>query len=205
MDCVPLHPPAAVQEVAFVEDHVSVALEPNVREVGLTEMLTVGAGALTVKASGADVPPPGDGFTTVMFALPAEAISEAAIEAVSWDALTYVVERLLPFQSTVALETKLVPFTVSVKALPPAVAEAGEAELIEGTGFDEPLPQPTVASPRMATAKHATRVRPSTRVDEKVSIHNSEGAVRNRWVEMDCPGNIFGIFIDTPRLPGRSN
>src|ERR1700722_508427 len=39
--CVPLQEPLAVQEVAFVEDHVSVALCPSVIEVGLIERLTV--------------------------------------------------------------------------------------------------------------------------------------------------------------------
>jgi stage V sporulation protein SpoVS len=47
-----------VQEVASVEDHVSFALAPNVREVGLTEMLTVGAGALTVSVADALPLPP---------------------------------------------------------------------------------------------------------------------------------------------------
>jgi hypothetical protein len=31
---------------------------------------------------------------------------------------------------------KLVPFTVRVKAAPPAVAAEGESEVIDGTGFD---------------------------------------------------------------------
>jgi hypothetical protein len=37
-------------------------------------------GVATVKVNCADVPPPGDGFTTVISAMPEEAISEAAIE-----------------------------------------------------------------------------------------------------------------------------
>jgi hypothetical protein len=37
-------------------------------------------GVATVKVNCADVPPPGDGFTTVISAVPEEAISEAAIE-----------------------------------------------------------------------------------------------------------------------------
>jgi len=50
----------------------------------------------------------------------------------------------------------LLPYTVSVKALPPAVADAGEIELIDGTGLegggvvvppdDEPPPQPAAPS-----------------------------------------------------------
>jgi hypothetical protein len=45
-------------------------------------------GALTVKLTAAEVPPPGDGFVTVTGAVPALAISVARIAAVSWVALT---------------------------------------------------------------------------------------------------------------------
>jgi hypothetical protein len=41
---LPLQAPLAVQEAAWVLDHVSVADWPSVIEVGLTEMVTVGAG-----------------------------------------------------------------------------------------------------------------------------------------------------------------
>ena len=41
--CAPLQAPLAVQEVAFVEDQVSVALCPTVMVVGATEIVTVGA------------------------------------------------------------------------------------------------------------------------------------------------------------------
>jgi hypothetical protein len=43
-DWLPLQAPLAAQEVAWVLDHVNVADWPAVIEVGLTEMLTVGAG-----------------------------------------------------------------------------------------------------------------------------------------------------------------
>jgi hypothetical protein len=46
-----------------------------------------------------------------------------------------VVERLLPFHCTVDADTKLVPFTVRVKAAPPTLADDGEMEDIEGTGL----------------------------------------------------------------------
>jgi hypothetical protein len=39
---LPLHAPDAVQEVALVDDHVRVALPPDVTEVGEAEMTTVG-------------------------------------------------------------------------------------------------------------------------------------------------------------------
>jgi hypothetical protein len=57
--------------------------------------------------------------------MPAEAIRVAGTEAVSCVALTKVVASVVPFQFTVAPETKLVPFTVSVNAPPPGAADAG--------------------------------------------------------------------------------
>jgi hypothetical protein len=44
---VPDQPPAAVHEVALVEDQLTVALWPLVIVLGLAEMATVGAGLLT--------------------------------------------------------------------------------------------------------------------------------------------------------------
>ena len=41
---VPVQPPPAVQEVALVEDHVSVALWPEVMLVGFADNDAVGAG-----------------------------------------------------------------------------------------------------------------------------------------------------------------
>ena len=40
-----------------------------------------------------------------------------------------------PFQSTVEVETKLVPFTVRVNWADPAVVEAGLIEVVVGTGL----------------------------------------------------------------------
>ncbi len=61
-------------------------------------------------------------------------------------ALTNVVVRALPFQLTAELETKFVPFTVSVKDGAPAVALAGEREAILGTGFLLKWPHPATHS-----------------------------------------------------------
>jgi hypothetical protein len=41
---VPLHPPAAVHEVASVEDQVTVEILPDVMLGGLAEIVTVGGG-----------------------------------------------------------------------------------------------------------------------------------------------------------------
>jgi hypothetical protein len=63
-------------------------------------------------------------------------MSAAVIVAWTWVALTNVVVRLAPFQFTTEPLTNPVPFTVCVKATPPAVAFDGESEVIVGTGFD---------------------------------------------------------------------
>jgi hypothetical protein len=72
---------------------------------------------------------------TVTAALPALAMSPAGIDAVTWPELTKVVARSAPFQRTRDEEMKLLPFTVSVKDAPPAVAEVGLMLVIAGTGF----------------------------------------------------------------------
>ncbi len=51
---VPDQPPAAVHEVAFVEDHVSVALDPEVIDVGFAAKVTVGATGAGVTLTVAD-------------------------------------------------------------------------------------------------------------------------------------------------------
>jgi hypothetical protein len=49
--------------------------------------------------------------------------------------LTIAVVRAAPSHCTIAPETKLVPFTVSVYAVPPATVVAGDNEVTVGTGF----------------------------------------------------------------------
>ena len=44
--CEPLQPPEAVQDVASVEDQVSVVVEPDMTDVGCAEIVTVGAGVV---------------------------------------------------------------------------------------------------------------------------------------------------------------
>ena len=63
------------------------------------------------------------------------AMSAAEMAAVTLVLPTNVVVRADPFQSTTEPETKFEPFTVRVKAGPPAVALLGEIELIAGTGL----------------------------------------------------------------------
>ena len=97
-----------------------------------------GGAPVTVKVRTADVPPPGAGVKTMTCAVPAVAISAAAICAVSWVAETKVVVRLAPFQRTTEPETKLLPPTVRTKAAPPAAAEVGASVPITGKGLPPP-------------------------------------------------------------------
>jgi hypothetical protein len=55
---VPVQPPAAVHEVALVEDQVMVEILPDAMLVGLAENATVGSGLLLPEVPPAEVPPP---------------------------------------------------------------------------------------------------------------------------------------------------
>jgi hypothetical protein len=64
VDCVPVtafapdHAPEATHEVAFVDDHVSVALLPLFKALGPTLNVTVGAAALTETVADCAALPP---------------------------------------------------------------------------------------------------------------------------------------------------
>lgn len=122
----------------------AVKLEPTILSVNVALscsllfgeiVLILGAGLLVLKLIAAEVPPPGDGLTTATFAVPAVEMSDAAMDAVSCDALTKVVVRLLPFHSTFEPDMKLLPFIVNVKAGPSTLAEVGERDEIDGVGL----------------------------------------------------------------------
>jgi hypothetical protein len=110
------------------------AAPPAVVLVG-DSVVTVGAGLLTVNVAAADVPPPGAGLVTVTFTVPPVAMAVAGMAAVSCVALTNVVVTAAPLKLTAEVETKFVPFTVSVNAAPPAVALEGERLVIAGSGL----------------------------------------------------------------------
>ena len=88
-----------------------------------------------VKLTALDVPPAGAGLATMTLAAPAEAMSPAEIEAVTFVALLKMVVRSNPFHRIVAPETNLEPLTVKVKPESPATAEFGVIPVIAGTGF----------------------------------------------------------------------
>jgi hypothetical protein len=114
---------------------VSVNAAPlAVRVVGLILIVVGAGGSLIVKVWGLEVPPPGAGVNTVICAVPATAISEAGIAAVSRVAETNVVVRSDPFHRTTESDTKLVPLTVNVNAAPLAVRVVGLILVVVGTG-----------------------------------------------------------------------
>src|SRR3982074_1567713 len=88
-----------------------------------------------VKVRARDVPPPGAGLNTVTLAVPGEAILAAGTVAVNCPVLTNVVVKAVPFHWIDAPFTKLPPFTVSVNAGPPAVAELGLMLVSNGRGL----------------------------------------------------------------------
>ena len=109
------------------------AAEPATALEGESELI-VGTALLIVKEVAFEVPP-GPGFVTVTVAVPAVAISAAVIVAVSCVALMNVVVLAPPLNFTTEVDTKPVPFTVRVKATPPAFALVGESEVTVGAGL----------------------------------------------------------------------
>ena len=110
------------------------AAPPTVVLAGAIEV-SVRADPLIVNDRVPDVPPPGAAFVTVTLAVPAVAISAAVIAAVNCVALTNVVVLAAPLNFTTDVDTNPVPFTVRVKAAPPAVALVGEIEDSVGAGL----------------------------------------------------------------------
>ena len=114
-----------------VPARVNVNAPPTAELAGAIEV-SVTAEPLIVNDRVPDVPPPEAAFVTVTLAVPAVAISATVIAAVNCVALTNVVVLAAPLNFTTDVDTKPVPFTVRVKAAPPAVALVGERELSVG-------------------------------------------------------------------------
>ncbi len=55
---LPVQPPEALQEVAFVEDQVRVEVAPNATVLGLAEIVTAGAGVVTETVAACTALPP---------------------------------------------------------------------------------------------------------------------------------------------------
>lgn len=105
---------------------------PAAADVGESD-ITDGDGVLTVNDASDDAPPPGAGLTTLIATFCPAAISDALMEVESWVPLMELAERLFPFHRMVEVERKLFPVIVSVNPGPPAVAEDGEKDEMDGT------------------------------------------------------------------------
>lgn len=110
--------------------------EPAVAVFGAM-LVKVGTGftLVTVNVSVPLVPPPGVGVKMVIAAVPAALIFEAGMEAVSCEALIYVVVSAVPFHFITDPFIKLLPLAVKVNAPLPAVALFGERLLSVGSGL----------------------------------------------------------------------
>ena len=75
----------------------------------------------------------------MMFALPAEARSDAGMMATSWPVLMKAVASGVAFHSTVEPDAKPEPFNVTSRSLLPTVAEGGVIEPRLGTGLLGPV------------------------------------------------------------------
>ena len=93
---------------------------PAIAKFGL--MLEI-VGPLKVKVSVPDMTGPGS--LTLIEAEPGDEMDDAGTEAVSCDDDIKLVVNAVPFQLTVAPETKPDPFTVRVNDEPPASVDAG--------------------------------------------------------------------------------
>lgn len=82
-------------------------------------------GVVMVKGTGFELPPPGPGLTTVTMAEAGVDTFAAGTTAVNFPALTNVVARAVPFQSTVDPETNPAPWMVNENCDAPGVTAAG--------------------------------------------------------------------------------
>jgi len=109
--------------VKFVPFTVMVKPAPfTYADVGEMEIMVGAGGFCTVKTWPPEVPPPGEGFVTVIDAVCKFDISEDGMTAVNVVLETNVVVRELLFHFTTELGTKFVPVTVRVKPAPPTFA-----------------------------------------------------------------------------------
>jgi hypothetical protein len=107
---------------------------PIIAEPGVNNVIE-GTAVVIVNVRAAEVPPPGEGLSTVTLAVLAELMSAVVIAACKLVLETKVVERVLPFHWTVDVGMKFVPVTVNVKPAPPATAELGFKDATVGEGL----------------------------------------------------------------------
>jgi hypothetical protein len=130
-------------------------------------LLIAGCGLFTEKSAAGDVPPPGDGFTTVNFAIVPFARLLAVSVTLKFVAELNVVAIGAPFHCTVELEMNPEPVIVTDMSVEPATAEDGVIAVMAGTGFElgagfagavDPPPQPVTNQMQDRTEAERTHV-----------------------------------------------
>jgi hypothetical protein len=109
---------------------------PATTELGEVELIC-GVGlvvGLITNVSASVFPPPGDGVTTMMLAVPGFWISDDDTCTVSVLMFTKIADSVAPFHVTVDAGVKLYPVTVSVNVGCPAEMLVGEIVAIVGLG-----------------------------------------------------------------------
>ena len=94
-----------------------------------------GNGFLTLTGRTKEVPPPGGGFTTAIWSVPALEISVERTFASKLVEFRKMVDRMLPLTVTADCATKLLPVTVSANVGPPVETVVGDREVICGKGL----------------------------------------------------------------------
>ena len=125
---------------------------PATAKLGLSEVMT----GEMVKVALFEVTPLS---TTVTAAVPAVAMRLPVTVAVNCVVPVEIMLSAVPFHSTTALESNPVPFTVSVKAAPPAFAELGLSEVITGEMVKVALFEVTLLSVTVTVAVPAVAMR----------------------------------------------
>jgi hypothetical protein len=133
-------------------------VDPLATVIGLELPFTVTlgvveVGAVTVKLTEVDVPPPGAGENTVIASVPGLAISLAGLDAVSDVDDINVVGRAEPLTRTTEPVTNPLPVTVRVNAPAPAARLVGAIDDSVGAGFEPP---PTVTVGLVASSVNAS-------------------------------------------------
>jgi hypothetical protein len=169
--CEPLHAPLAVQAVAFVDDQVSVALDPTIIGVGETEMLTVGAaGVLTARVAEALPVPPLPVQVSVYVAVPATAGVSDCVPLML----------CVPLQAPLAEHVvAFVDDHVNVALEPRVMAVEFKDKVTVGCGVAAPPPplQPAIRAPVAAHPSSSHRPRGKF-LDQKLWFRASANVLR---------------------------
>jgi hypothetical protein len=129
--------------------------------------LTTATGLFTSNVAGAELPPPGVGFDTVIWLAELSVRSAAGIVIPRLVAELLVVAIAVPFHCTVELEMNPVPVMTTGVAAEPATVNDGAIEVIVGIGFGVggglggaaiPPPQPLIIRRQERTNAEATHV-----------------------------------------------